>query len=58
MVERSGYENYREDLRGRYLSSPDSGNKMVGTEGVEHLALISQDLSVTIEFYTSVLEML
>ena len=31
---------------------------MVGTEGVEHLALISQDLSVTIEFYTSVLEML
>ena len=54
MTESSGYENYREELRSRYLSSADSGNGEVGTEGVDHLALISSDLGATIEFYTSV----
>ena len=57
MSERSDYEKYREELRSRYLSSADSRNGEVGTEGVDHLALISFDLGATIEFYTSVLQM-
>ncbi|MFP6714949.1 MAG: VOC family protein [Alphaproteobacteria bacterium] len=57
MTESSDYENYREELRSRYLSSADSGNGEVGTDGVDHLALISSDLGATIEFYTSVLQM-
>ena len=57
MSERSDYEKYREELRSRYLSSADSRTGEVGTEGVDHLALISSDLGATIEFYTSVLQM-
>ena len=57
MSERSDYEKYREELRSRYLSSAESRNGEVGTEGVDHLALISSDLGATIDFYTSVLQM-
>ena len=57
MSERSDYEKYREELRSRYLSSADSRTGEVGTEGVDHLAVISSDLGATIEFYTSVLQM-
>ena len=57
MSERSDYEKYREELRSRYLSSAESRTGEVGTEGVDHLALISSDLGATIEFYTSVLQM-
>ena len=57
MSERSDYEKYREELRSRCLSSVDSRKGEVGTEGVDHLALISSDLGATIDFYTSVLQM-
>ena len=57
MVEPIEYDQHRSQLRRRYLSNVESKEKPVGTEGVDHLALISSDLSATIEFYTEVLKM-
>ena len=57
MVEPRNYDRHRSELRRRYLSSVTSEQKPVGTGGVDHLALISSDLSATIEFYTEVLKM-
>ena len=57
MVEPRNYDRHRSELRHRYLSSVTSEQKPVGTGGVDHLALISSDLSATIEFYTEVLKM-
>ena len=57
MVEPREYDQRRSQLRRRYLSNVESKEKPVGTEGVDHLALISSDLSATIEFYTEVLKM-
>ena len=57
MVEPRNYDRHRSKLRRRYLSGVTSEPKPVGTGGVGHLALISSDLSATIEFYTKVLKM-
>ena len=57
MVEPRDYDRHRSELRRRYFPGVTSEQKPVGTGGVDHLALISSDLSATIEFYTEVLKM-
>ncbi len=51
------HEGRREAMRRRYLPSGAPVPAEVGTEGVDHLALICSDLEATIAFYTGVLQM-
>ena len=53
----SDVEVYRNELRKKYLAVAEFKESVVGTGGVDHLALISSDLKATTEFYTTVLQM-
>jgi len=53
----SDVEVYRNELRKKYLPGAEFKESVVGTGGVDHLALISSDLKATTEFYTTVLQM-
>ena len=57
MSDLNTYEARREALRERYMSDEAPAGEARWTGGVDHLALISSDLSATIEFYTDVLGM-
>jgi len=57
MPELSFYQARREELKARYLSTPDPTAQPVSTGGVDHLALICSDLDATIHFYTQILGM-
>ena len=57
MAELSVYQQRREELKQRYLSTTEVVSQPVHTSGVDHLALICSDLDATIRFYTEILGM-
>ena len=57
MAEANHYQERRQALAARYLSTDASPSAPTQTGGVDHLALICSDLEATIRFYTEVLGM-